>query len=150
ALAGLGEACGEGAVLPAEMAGGLGLAPALQAAEHERRAMLLRQRRHLLVEDGLHLAQRRLDFRCGARDRRGALLAGAAAGVPALHLQGRAVSGPVEPACQGAGVADGGGLAGEDEEGSLEGVLRVVGIAEYTAANAQDEPPVPPNQGSEG
>ena len=44
----------------------------------------------------------------------------------------------------------GGGLAGQDEEGGLEGVLRVVEVAQYAPADAQHHRRVPPHQRREG
>ena len=61
-----------------------------------------------------------------------------------------AVGDAVEPASDGLAVGDGGGLLGQDEEGRLEGVLGVLGVAEDAAADGQHHRPVPAHQGREG
>ena len=47
-------------------------------------------------------------------------------------------------------MADRAGLLGQDQEGCLEGILRVVVVTEYGPADAQDHRPVPLHQSSEG
>ena len=63
----------------------------------------------------------------------------------ASALQGRLVGDPVQPVPQPLPRDDGGRLAGQDEEGGLEGVLGVV-VAEHAAADAQHHRPVPADQ----
>ena len=53
----------------------------------------------------------------------------------------------VEPVADLLGPPDRRGLANEDEEGGLEGVLGVVMTAEYSSADAPHHRAVPPRQG---
>src|SRR5262249_49717184 len=55
-----------------------------------------------------------------------------------------------KPAGQGVRFADGAGLAGEQEEGGLEGVLGLVGVAQQSPAHAQHQRAVPEDQGGKG
>src|SRR5262249_31971038 len=56
----------------------------------------------------------------------------------------------VQPAAQGAAVADGTSLSRQHEEGGLEGVLGVVAVAEQPAADAEHHRAVPLHQPAEG
>ena len=56
----------------------------------------------------------------------------------------------MQPAADGAVDPDRGGLAPQQEEGGLEGVVGVVGVVEHASADAQDHRPVPADQGLEG
>ena len=56
----------------------------------------------------------------------------------------------VEPTPQRRCRADRTGLLGEDEEGSLKGVLGIGAAAQHAAADVQDHRPVPAQQGVEG
>src|SRR5262249_50889814 len=60
---------------------------------------------------------------------------------------GRAGRDSVEPVAQEFRLGDGRGLAHEDEEGRLECVFRVLGVAEDAPAQGQDHRTVPPHQG---
>jgi hypothetical protein len=62
-------------------------------------------------------------------------------------LEGHAVRDAVEPAAQRFLPGDRPGLAGEDEEGRLEGVLGVVRVAQHPLADAEHRGPVAPHQG---
>ena len=79
-----------------------------------------------------------------------ALFVPASAGEPDPGLPRRADRHPVEPGAQQVGVADGEGLAGEDEEDGLEGVLGVVPVAQELSADAQDHRPVARHERGEG
>src|SRR5262249_3376485 len=61
-----------------------------------------------------------------------------------------AVGHAVQPAAQGQLAPQGSRLAGQDQEGRLEGVLGLVPVAENALANGEDHGPVPPQQGGEG
>src|SRR6516165_10382744 len=63
---------------------------------------------------------------------------------------GRAPGHAVQPARQRRVPADRGGVAGQHEEGGLEGVLRVLVVAQHAAADAHDEGTVAPYQRGEG
>src|SRR5262249_23462959 len=52
----------------------------------------------------------------------------------------------VEPVADPLARPDGSGLAHEDEEGGLEGVLRVMSVTKQPAAHAQHHRPVPAHQ----
>ena len=56
----------------------------------------------------------------------------------------------MQPAGQGLRLADRGGIAGQHQEGGLEGVLGIVLVAQDVTADAPDEPSVPLDQGGEG
>ena len=57
------------------------------------------------------------------------------------------VADPVQPAGERAADPERAGLAGQQQERRLEGVLGVVRVAEHLAADRQDHPPVPADQG---
>ena len=57
---------------------------------------------------------------------------------------------PVEPRAERVALADRPGLADQDEERRLEGVLRVVRVAQHAAADPQDHRPVPAQDSLEG
>ena len=57
---------------------------------------------------------------------------------------------PVQPVAQQVGVADRPGLAGQDEEDGLEGVLGMLHVAQELPADAQHHRPVPADQRREG
>src|SRR5262249_29761147 len=63
---------------------------------------------------------------------------------------GRAGGDLVEPAAQRLSPADGAGLAGEDEEGGLEGFFRVMRVLQNTPADAKHQPLVTPDQQFKG
>jgi hypothetical protein len=45
---------------------------------------------------------------------------------------------------------DGRGFAGEDQEGDLESVLRVLVVADHATADAEDHPAVPTDESFKG
>src|SRR5262249_17801006 len=77
----------------------------------------------------------------------GLVLAAARRGPAGFH--GYAVGDPVQPVGDRALLADGAGLFGEDEEGGLERVLRVLLVPQEVPADAQDERAVARQQGGE-
>jgi hypothetical protein len=56
----------------------------------------------------------------------------------------------MEPGAQGVAHPEAAGLPDQDEEGGLEGVVRVVRVVEHAPADAEDHRPVPLDQGREG
>jgi hypothetical protein len=64
--------------------------------------------------------------------------------------QTKAVGDAVQETWQRGGVADGGGPAGQDEEGGLEDVLGVLLVAQRPPADAPDMGAVPGHQRREG
>ncbi len=115
---------------------------ALEVAEDHRQAERTRQPPDLVVQRlGLLTRQDRSFGRAG-RTRAGIpqrvdILDLAAAATPDPGLPRRAQGHPVEPVAQQVGVADRAGLARQDEEDGLEGVLGVVSVAQELPANAQ-------------
>ena len=75
---------------------------------------------------------------------------GLAPGLAGPRPHGRAVGHAVQPAGDGLGAADGAGLAGQHQEGGLEGVLAILIVAQLLAANVPDQRPVAGDQGGEG
>ena len=80
----------------------------------------------------------------------GPSLVGATCRGPLACLGGDPAGDPVEPGGDRAAVADRAGLAGQDEEDGLRGVLGVVAVAEDPAAGAQDHRRVTLDQDAEG
>ena len=60
------------------------------------------------------------------------------------------VADPVQPARERAADPQRAGLAGQEQERRLEGILGVVRVAEHLAADRQDHPTVAADQGLEG
>src|SRR5262249_12258266 len=135
---------------PAKLVGRLLLAPRLQAAQDEGLAVLLGQAVQLLIEHGLQLppGEVRGGRTRGLSGSLGLVAAAAGPGPPRLH--GDAVSDPVQPAGDGTFLDDGAGLAGQDEERGLEGVLGVLFLAQETAADAHHQRAVALHEGREG
>jgi len=77
-------------------------------------------------------------------------LVSAAAGPGPEGLQGDPAGDTVEPAPDGAPLADGRGLTGQDQECGLEHILRVLGVPEHREGSVEYDPSVPLDQGSEG
>src|SRR5262249_46778197 len=76
-------------------------------------------------------------------------LAGLPPGRRPPRVAGRAPGHAVQPAGQRRVPADRGGVAGQHEEGGLEGVLRVLVVAQHAAADAHDQGAVAPHQRGE-
>ena len=82
----------------------------------------------------------------GRGDERDLTLVVPAAGGRGPGTPGEAVGDGVKPARQGPAPVQRRGLAGEDEEGGLEGVLGVLLLAQHPPAHAQHQRPVAPHQ----
>src|SRR5262249_2600720 len=135
-LAGAGQPSGDGALLPAELGGGLGLGQPFQAAQQQRQAGLLPPAAYLLQDRPPQLRRRRRRGRVGRRGGRGHRLGAAG---PLAEQRRRAAGDAEQPARQRGAAADRGGLAGQDQEGGLEGVLGVLLAVQQAAADAPDE-----------
>jgi len=95
-----------------------------------------------------------------ARACRGVRRSRAASGGPRLALlspdlvgagaEGEAIRDLVEPAAQPLVAHQGRGLARQDEEGGLEGVLGAVNVVQHAAADAEDQRPVTAHQHLDG
>ena len=72
----------------------------------------------------------------------------AAQGPP--RVPGDAPGHAVEPARQRRSAADGGSVAGQHEEGGLEGILRVLMVVQHAPADAHDQGAVAAHQRGEG
>src|SRR5581483_1864202 len=70
-------------------------------------------------------------------------------GLPGPRLERGPISDAMQPAPDRCGVADGRGLAGQNEEGGLECVLRVRLVTEYAAAHVEHHRAVPAEEGME-
>src|SRR5262249_11468949 len=127
---GSGQPGVEGGHLPAQEPGGTGRVLPLQAAKDEGDAEGVGGGLDLLVEGGLQVGQGRLREGRGLGGGVGLAFVGPAAGGAALGFHGNSIGDAVQPAGQRLGLADGGGLAGQDEEGGLEGVLAVLLVAQ--------------------
>src|SRR5262249_31543144 len=117
----------ERALAPSQLARRFFLRPALQVAQDERQTPLVWQLSQFGIGgcEQLFRAEvvRPRDFRY-ARP----LLVTAATGCSCLGLQSHPVSNAVQPTCQGIVLANGPQLLGEQKEGSLKGVLGVLGL----------------------
>jgi hypothetical protein len=101
------------------------------------------------VQDRLQLAQGCLGHGLLRRPyfRRALNLAAPGHGPP--RLRRGPVGDAVQPAAHRVTLADRGRLASEDEERRLEGVFRVLLVAQHRTADAQHQRAVPPHQGGE-
>ncbi len=155
-LAGAGQAAAERPGRASEAAGRFVERQALEVAEDDRRAEGIRQAVDLAVQSlGLVAVDQGLFGRRGSR-----LEGGVGHGVPLFVLMLAGDAGPglgavrsahaIQPGGEPVGVAEGVGLAGQDEEGGLEGVLGEVAVGEELPAEAQDHRAVPGHQRGEG
>ena len=127
---------------------------ALEIAEHHGRAEGARQAVDLAMQRfGLFTIEQRLRGRYGGTCRGmpgGPILLGLAPPrQPATSLSGRANRHAVEPVAQQLRLAERPGLAGQNEEDSLEGVLGVMAVAEELPADVHHQRPVAGHQGGE-
>jgi hypothetical protein len=135
---------------PAKLARHFLAGVSFEVTEHERRAVRLAQAAELLVEHAAEVV-RRLDDAGGRGDFGGRLvLVRPSPARRAPDLSGGAEGDAVEPASARGPVPDRAGLAEQDEEGRLKGVLDVVRVAQGVPADAEDHRPVPVDQGREG
>jgi hypothetical protein len=137
-----------GALLAPQLSGGVPPALALQHAQHERLAKTPRQALDLFVQDGLHV----FPGRAGRPGRAGPQPAFVLAPPcrAALRLHGRSIRDPVQPTGDRVALPDRPGAPRQDEEGGLEGVLRVLLVPQHTPAHAQHHRPVAGDNRGEG
>ena len=132
-----------------QLAGHVALRPAVQVAQHDRDAVLVRQAGQLRVEDRLQVGPGLV--RGNGRVRHGVhllLLGHPPEGRPA-GLQRGPVGDPVEPGPDQVPGPDRGRPPGQDQERGLERVLGQVRVADDPPADAQDHRPVPADQRGE-
>ena len=132
----------------AKLAGGFVNRLAFEVAEHRRGAQLLGQPAHFFVHEGAHLLLLNANLLAG---RSGHFFHGierlrfsALAHRPGR--QGHAIGDPVKPAGECLMLADAPALAGEDQEGGLQGILGVVEIMQHAPADTEHQPLMPPDQ----
>lgn len=99
----------------------------------------LGQPSQLLVKDAAQLAPAYFAGLLGVRALGGPALTKPATGGGGACLAGHPGGDAVQPAGQRRGPADRGGAAGQGEEGGLKSVLRVVFVAQHTAADTQHQ-----------
>jgi hypothetical protein len=137
--------------------GGLLMRPALQVTQDEQIAVAVRQPLQLLGHHRCLLAP--VGFRGGVgagslRRFKDVAARRSHTGQPLARLprgpSGDTAGNAVEPAAERALMVEAGGLAGEDEEGGLEGVLGVLHVAKDAAAQAEHERSVSLDEGGEG
>ncbi len=157
-FAGAGQPAAERAGGASELTRRLVERDALEIAEHDGRTEDARQAVDLAVQDvGLVAVEqgviggrgRRLDgFDHGVHDI--SLLVDALASQAGPGLAGGAQRHAIEPGAEPVGVAERTGLARQDEEDGLEGVLGEMAIAQELAADAEHHRAMPGHQGGEG
>ena len=130
--------------------GGLLIGHVLEVAEHDRPPVAIGEPVDLLVDHrGRVVAPRAGRDRLAGPLGRAAFLVAAPGGVR-LDLERDPPGHAMQPAADGALDPDRPGLARQQEESGLEGVVGVVGVVEDAAADAQDHRPMPTDQGLEG
>src|SRR5262249_58784327 len=125
----------------------------LQIAQHHRKAVLLRETIHLLVEDHREIAPRY--FRGWIIRRFHTLESG---GIVRRDLASEVGPGmepdttghAIQPAGDRLAPADATGFPSQREEGGLEGVLGVMGVVEHASAHAEYHALMAPDQQLEG
>jgi len=125
-------------------------AKALDRTEQERHAQRLRQALDLVVQEAAQVAGGSLSDRIIARGSLGGLGGQVFVAEPPCPLVAGGPGGvqgdAVEPGPDRAALAGGGRVAGQRQERRLEGIFRVMGVAELTAAQSPDHRSVPPQQ----
>src|SRR5262249_31298983 len=134
----------------AELPCGLVAGTALQVTQDQRRAVALRELSQLIVESRQQFLCGHFLERIGGRSLVGPLLLAPPRRRARPALERDAVRDLIEPTRNRGTVGDRGGLAREDEEGGLKGVLGIVAVPQDAPADAEDERPVPAHQSLEG
>ncbi len=138
------------ALAPTELLGRFVLSPPFQQTQQQWTAMLLGQTSQFLVEDCLQLPPGHV------RQGIGRSLAFLPLGLLAVPgslgacLKGDAAGRPMQEAGDRLGLAERCRLAGEDQEGGLQGVLGVLDVMQHLPADAPDHRPMPLDQRGEG
>src|SRR6516225_5091674 len=136
------EAAPEHANAPAELVGSLIPGSALNTAKEQGSPVLVGKAIQFFFQNPLRFPIR--DILAGSRLRniqQGSLPA-EAADASQTQLAGSAEGNAVQPAGQGFTLPDCFRLAGQDQKGGLESVLRILAMAKHPPANAQDHGPV--------
>jgi hypothetical protein len=145
-LPGLRQPGGDRPLRAANLPGRLVVGLAAQVAEDDRGAVLGREPADLLVEDRPQVVPHGRGGGVGRWHRRRPPLAGLAPGTVGSGVGGDPAGDPVQPRPDRDARPEGRGLAGEHQEGGLEGVLRVVGVAEQPPTDAEHHRPVAGDQ----
>ena len=120
--------------------------PALEVAEHHRPAVLLRQPADLLIDHRPELGPFQVAGGFHGLGPGALRFLGRAPGRVAPDAGSDAIGHAVQPGAERLGVAQRTGLAQQDEERGLEGVLDVATVVEQPPADAQDHRSVPRHQ----
>jgi hypothetical protein len=140
------EPAAERVLAAAELRRRFHVRPAFEIAQDERHAVALRQALQFLVEHAAQVAQGHVLGRVRGRHGGDLLFAGAAAGAVSLGPDRDPVGDFAQPPRDRLAAADRIRLASEDQECGLEGVFRVLLVAEDGATNGQDHGPVPADE----
>ncbi len=135
---------------PVELPGRLVVRHPLEVAQLDRAPVLRRQPVQLLTHGVAEVPEFHLAHRIIGRRRQGSVDPGSSSLGLGPGPTRDAVSDPVEPAAERPVHPHRSGLADENEEGGLEGVLGLVGVAEHAVADPPDHRSVPIHQGREG
>jgi hypothetical protein len=136
--------------VPAQAARRLVLREPFEVTEQQRHPLRLREPRQFLVEQAAQLAPGDVLGRVGGvYTRAGDVRRGPPTLAPGQGLARQAVGDAVQPAADRLAASDRRGLARQDQEGGLEGVLGIVGVAEDAAADAEHHRPVAADEGLE-
>ena len=135
---------------PFEEGGHLLVRLPLQVAEDDGLAIFLGESADLLMQHGPELVPCGVVVVTRGQHRRALPFPSVTPGRVGLRSYRRAVGHLVEPVPQHLAIADRPGLADEQEERGLEGVLRVLRLVEHVPADAEDHRPMPPDEHLEG
>ena len=135
---------------PFEEGGHLLVGLPLQVAEDDGLPIFLGESADLLVQHGPELVPGDVVVVTRGQHRRALPFPSVTPGRVGLRSNRRAVGHLVEPVAQHLAIADRPGLADEQEERGLEGVLGVLRLVEHVPADAQDHRPMPPDERLEG
>jgi hypothetical protein len=138
-LAGLTEATRKRAERPAQSGRGVGLADALEIAQHERRPFRFGQLANLFVDRAHERGPRFIRHVPVPLGDSGFVLALSTANGAAPRLDADANSDTVQPCRQGLPGPDGGCAANERQEHRLERIFGVGVMSEHVAANSPHE-----------
>ena len=138
------------AFTPPQMIGGLLVGHVLQVAEDDGPSITFGEPVDLLVEHGTGVVPGRARGHSLACQLGGPLFLTAAPEGVGLDLKRDAPGHAMEPAADRSVDPDRPGLASQQQEGGLEGVVGIVGIVEDPAADGHDHPPMTLDQGLEG
>ena len=145
-----GQSALDGRHRPVELPGRLVVRHPLEVAQLDRASILRRQPVQFLAQGVAKVPELRVGRRIIGRHGRGSVDPGRSSSGLGTGPERDAAGDPVEPSAEGPIHPHRSGLADEDEEGGLEGVLGLVGLAEHAPADPPDHRPVAIDQGREG